>query len=164
MGSGKTTLGQMLASRTGAAFLDLDALVEARAGTSVGEIFRLHGEARFRALELEALAAIAAAPPPRAVLAAGGGIVETAAAGPLLHKFGTVVWLEADPEACVARIEAAGTKGARPLLGQETDWRQRWERRRQDYERLADHVVSTHPQSAAESLAQLAALVGAAEA
>jgi shikimate kinase len=156
MGSGKTTLGARLAARVGADFVDLDDAVEARAGTSIVEIFATRGEAAFRALELETLAALAASPPARCVVAAGGGIVETTAAHALLHQLGSIVWLRADPAACVLRLSSG--RAARPLLAPGADWRVRWEQRAPLYRALADHIVSTHPDDPESSLTALAAL------
>src|SRR3972149_11828685 len=71
MGTGKTVVGRHLARRIRLPFYDLDAVVEARAGRPIPQIFREEGEAAFRALEAEVAAATR---PLRAcVLAAGGG-------------------------------------------------------------------------------------------
>ena len=74
MGSGKTTVGRLLARRTGRGFVDLDAEISRAAGRTIPEIFAEGGEARFRDLEhaalLEALAAQEAC-----VISCGGGVV-----------------------------------------------------------------------------------------
>src|SRR5262249_58448398 len=67
MGAGKTEGGRRLAVLLGLPFVDLDAIVEQRAGKPVAELFRAEGEARFRALEAEAVGSAAKGP------AAGGG-------------------------------------------------------------------------------------------
>ena len=71
MGSGKTTVGRLLAARLGYAFLDLDEWIARRAGKSVRRIFQTEGEESFRELEASALRDLAART--RLVLATGGG-------------------------------------------------------------------------------------------
>ena len=51
MGAGKTAVGQELARRLGREFVDMDAVIKAREGVSVSQIFQQQGEARFRRLE-----------------------------------------------------------------------------------------------------------------
>lgn len=71
MGSGKTSVGRVLASRLGWDLVDTDALVEARAGATVADIFRDRGEPSFRELESEVLASLGGRT--RVVIATGGG-------------------------------------------------------------------------------------------
>jgi shikimate kinase len=155
MGSGKTTLGRLLAAARGTPFVDLDAVIEAQAGLGVRDVFAAEGEAGFRARELAALTELAAAAPDGCVLATGGGIVESESAPAVLRRFGRIVWLEADPEACVARLGAA--RAARPLLATPELWRERYRRREESYRALADITVRTHPDRVEASLAALIA-------
>ena len=112
MCSGKSTVAVELARRLGWEPLDLDRLIEAREGRTIPEIFRVYGEARFRAMEAEATAEVAE----RAgvVLAPGGGWITNPA---LLERLGPgtlAVWLQASPETVLARA-GPGREG-RPLL------------------------------------------------
>ena len=64
MGSGKSSVGKLLASRLRRPFLDLDEVIEAEAGQPVDEIFRLQGEVAFRAKERAALRRVVAGEAP----------------------------------------------------------------------------------------------------
>lgn len=110
MGAGKTSVGRLLAERLGWNFVDSDACVEQTHARPIREIFALEGEARFRALEREALEKL---PARHAVVALGGGAVVDPATRKLLRAKGTLVWLDASPETLARRV---GPSGARPLL------------------------------------------------
>ncbi len=154
MGSGKTTLGRRLADDLRIPFLDLDAHIETGTGKTVRALFESEGETRFRQRELEALEKLAREGPKRCILATGGGVVELAPSCFELQGFGPVVWLRADPAACVARLGTSAQ--ARPLL--DGDWRSLWERREALYAALAEATVDTHPASIETSLAALHAV------
>ena len=117
MGSGKTTVGRALAQRLDRPFVDSDEMVEARTGRTVREIFEHEGEASFRAVEREVLAAALAAPQP-AVIAAAGGVVLAGENREALRLSGApVVWLRAEPAVLAGRVSPSVTTGHRPLLG-----------------------------------------------
>jgi shikimate kinase len=111
MGSGKSTVGRMLARRLGFRFLDTDKLVEEREHASIPKIFEQHGEAHFRERETAALESLNGLQ--RHVLATGGGIVTVPANIPLLRSLGLVVLLTADPEEIYRRVSR---NSGRPLL------------------------------------------------
>ena len=141
MGAGKTTVGRAAAGRLGWAFIDSDAQVEARAGRTVAEIWRADGEAGFRHLEAEALAAALASTDQRpAVVAAAGGVVLDRRNRALLEQHPPVVWLRARLDTLARRV---GTGEGRPLLAE--DPRSALERlmavRYPLYEQVADGVV-----------------------
>jgi len=110
MGSGKSRVGRALASRLGWDFVDTDERVEKAAGMKISEIFAREGEAAFRRLESEALAAL---PIRRCVVALGGGAVVSAENRRVLREKGRLVWLDATPQTLAARI---GESQKRPLL------------------------------------------------
>ena len=110
-GSGKTTVGRLVAAALGARFVDLDEAIERRAGKSVPRIFAEDGEAAFRALETEVGYAALAGPP--AVVAPGGGFLVGEENRGLARASGLVVYLETDPREAVRRLGAAA---GRPLL------------------------------------------------
>ncbi len=101
-GTGKTTVGRVVAARLGWRFADVDDVVEADAGMTVADIFRREGEAGFRARESAALAAVFDGD--RVVVATGGGAVLAAANRDLLRRAGLVAWLTADPAVLAARL------------------------------------------------------------
>ena len=112
MGAGKTEGGRRLAVLLGLPFVDLDAIVEQRTGKPVAELFRAEGEARFRALEAEAVGS--AAKGPAAVVGTGGGVVLGDPAWRTMRSSGVVLGLTASKETLLARL--AGETARRPLL------------------------------------------------
>ena len=118
-GTGKRTVGRLIAGALGWPSIDLDERIEARAGTSIAEIFAAEGEEGFRNRESAALEAAVTmgAMGVESVIATGGGIVLREANRRLLKATGTVVWLQASAETIWARIRGdAGTGGRRPDL------------------------------------------------
>jgi len=113
MGTGKSTVGPLLAARLGYDFFDLDVLVAARAGLSIPEIFAREGEPAFRRREREMLLAVSGRP--GQILATGGGVVLDPANVAALRAGGLVVWLNASLSAILSRV---GRGGGRPLLAE----------------------------------------------
>ena len=109
-GSGKTSVGTALAARLDVAFRDTDADVESAEGMSIADIFIDHGEAHFRSLEREAVAA--ALSEHDGVLALGGGAILDPSTRALLIGH-CVVWLRVGLAEAAARV---GLSTARPLL------------------------------------------------
>lgn len=91
-GCGKTTVGKLLAERTGKVFVDADAEVERAAGRPITQIIPQEGEEAFRALETETLADLGKRS--GQVIATGGGCVTRERNYPLLHRCGTIVRLD----------------------------------------------------------------------
>ena len=112
MGAGKTEAGRRLAVLLGLPFVDLDAIVEERAGASIAEVFRSEGESRFRELEAEAVGS--AAKGPVAVVATGGGVVLGDPAWRTMRGSGVVLGLTARKETLLARLGSEAER--RPLL------------------------------------------------
>ena len=142
MGSGKTTVGRLVATKLGWAHVDSDDQVCARTGRTVREIFETDGEAAFRVEETNALRAAATDVPggPAVVSVAGGAVLDDANRR-LLADTGAVVWLEAPPEVLATRVQA-GTDH-RPLLGDDPAGALELlaDRRRPLYAELADLTV-----------------------
>ena len=117
MGSGKTTVGAALARARGGVRVALAAGIEARAGTSVREIFATEGEPRFRELEQEALRSTGRLE--EAVVATGGGTFTFPANQELMRRLGVSVFLHPPFAVIMRRIGAMG-KADRPLFRDET--------------------------------------------
>ena len=151
MGAGKTSVGEVCASRLGRPFVDTDDLVEIAAGMTVPDLFALGGEGRFRALEREAVAD-ACATPKAAVIACGGGAVLHADNRRALKSAGFVVWLQASPEVLVGRVGRGAARTERPLLagGPATTLERMSIVRAGSYEAIADAVVDTDERTVAE--------------
>ena len=112
-GSGKSTVGPILAERLGWAFADSDREIERAAGREVARIFAEDGEPAFRRLEAEALARLGAGEP--VVIATGGGAPTDEASRRAMGS-GFVVWLSASPERAAERLAANPETEERPLL------------------------------------------------
>lgn len=145
MGSGKTTVGKILAKRLGLVFIDSDQEIEARTGASISWIFEIEGEASFRKREEEAIADLTKKK--GLVLATGGGTVISPHNRKALKENGTVVYLRASVEHILQRTMHDKT---RPLLQTENP-RQKIEelakQREGFYQEVADIIVDTGKQN-----------------
>ncbi|HTQ87612.1 MAG TPA: shikimate kinase [Candidatus Solibacter sp.] len=143
MGSGKTTVGRLLAAQTGCRFVDLDERIEQAAGISIREFFERHGEPPFRELEHETLARVLgeiAESGGAAVVALGGGTFAQAQNQEALRNAGAgVVWLDCPIEELIRRC---ATMTHRPLFRDETSLRQLYEQRLPSYQSADARVES----------------------
>jgi len=114
MGSGKSTVGPILANTIGFKFIDLDVLIENKVEKKIGEIFATEGEKKFRAIERETLREIL--PCDSTVISLGGGTVTNAETLALIKKHGVVVYLQSDINHIYQRLR---TKSDRPMLRDE---------------------------------------------
>ena len=108
-GSGKSTVGKLLAAELGLEFVDVDDVVEERAGKPIAEIFVSDGEPAFRALEESVTVELLDRP---AVISLGGGAVLSATTRQALADH-HVVWLQVSAGSAAERV---GLNTARPLL------------------------------------------------
>ncbi|MCJ0870557.1 shikimate kinase [Streptomyces sp. AP-93] len=139
MGSGKSTVGELIAQRLGVSYRDTDADIVAAQGREISDIFVDEGEPYFRELEREAVAAALAGH--EGVLALGGGAVLDERTRELLAGL-PVAYLSMDVEEAVKRV---GLGAARPLLAvnPRRQWRELMDARRPLYTEVARVVVAT---------------------
>ena len=149
MGVGKSTVGRVLGERLGRRVVDSDAVIEARTGRTVREIFEADGEDAFRVLETEALLDALAEPEPTVIAAAGGVVLRPHNREALRSSGARVVWLAADPAVLVERVRSGGH---RPALDDDPagTLRRMHETREPLYREVADLIVSVDGRSVGE--------------
>jgi shikimate kinase len=156
MGSGKSTVGSVLADELGWSFYDLDSEIEKAAGASVAEIFDQRGESEFRTLETEALKKrvlnVRTGRPQ--VIALGGGAFTIEENFALASNHGVTIWLDAPLEVIQPRIAA---ETHRPLARDPQRFRELYELRHDSYAR-ADYRIETFDQDPAAVVASILAL------
>jgi len=119
-GTGKSTVGRVLAQRLNWECIDTDTLVEERAGKSIREIFETAGEPEFRKLEAQVVQE--ACLHKNAVIASGGGSILNLTSVAVMKNDGFVVHLSADPSELWHRIcQDPRTRETRPKLDKSSD-------------------------------------------
>ncbi len=116
MGSGKTTVGKILARCLGVEFWDSDELLVHRAGMAINEIFQRYGEKYFREQETEILNYLAQKPPGSCVIATGGGAVLREKNLIALRSNGVIINLEISAREVYHRLKGTKEAKKRPLL------------------------------------------------
>jgi shikimate kinase len=162
MGAGKSTVGPLVAAELGWDFVDTDALVEARTGLAVEELFATRGEPEFRDEERRAVRAALDRNAPAVVSVGGGAVLDEENRAAMLAG-GTVVWLRADPAVLAARV---GGGDGRPLLrvagpdGAEAELASLVSARRAYYEEVATAVVDVDALTPAQAAADVLRAAG----
>lgn len=140
MGSGKTSVGRLVADALGCPFLDLDEIIVKKAGRSIPVIFEAEGEKGFRRKEKQALEqTVDKYAESTAVLALGGGTVTVPGAIGLLQGKTLCIYLQADADTLRTHLE--GQKEGRPLAGE--GWEERLAQRLPLYEKAAHVTIDT---------------------
>src|SRR5271165_2856610 len=131
MGAGKSTTGALLAQKLGWRFLDTDAVIEARSGNTIAQLFAQRGETAFRELETQTIRDHSQSE--RLVLALGGGAIEAEATRHALARLDhtCIIFLDAPLEVMVSRCLAQPAAAERPVLA--------------DRERLAARLTARLP-------------------
>ncbi len=155
MGTGKSTVGRRLAQSLAWNFFDTDYVIEDVTNLSVTEIFRRHGETRFRSEERIVVKRLSQQE--RIVIATGGGTVLNPLNWEALAKNGIMIGLHASIEAILSRI---GHKHNRPLLkGPREEIEKLWSER-QKYYAKADFTVDTSQKNIDEVVNEILAWLG----
>jgi shikimate kinase len=166
MGSGKSTVGRLLAAQLAWRFVDLDTEIERAAGMAIAKIFEQRGEAAFRDLEHECLAKVLsslAGSDARMVLALGGGTFAQPRNAALLQGFGerkrrsgsgiATIWLDCAMEDLLQRCVLMGD---RPLFRDEASFRRLYQDRLPYYQQADYRVESgTEPLRVVEQILAL---------
>jgi shikimate kinase len=142
MGTGKTEVGRKLADKLGMKFIELDSLIEQRAGKTITEIFQQDGETAFREMEIDVTRDIAGEK--NSVIACGGGIILNKINIDRLRENSIVVYLTASPDIILKRT--LEQEGQRPLLDVEEPLKtinEMLKFRKPFYEDAADMEVDT---------------------
>ncbi len=150
MGSGKTTVGRLLAERWEVPFVDLDAAFEAMAGETIRQTFETRGEDWFRERETELLRGTAGLP--RAVVALGGGTFVFPENAAFARRHGVTVFLDVPFEILGERL--SGKTADRPLFRSLEEARQLWEARLPFY-RMADWTIRVNRDMTVEDVVGL---------
>lgn len=144
-GTGKTSVGTIVAQSLGWPMIDLDEVVEKEAGRSIRQIFEDGGESLFRELESRALFSVPVTP--QVVVSLGGGAILSKENRHWIHHNGTCLWLDSDAETLAERIHGdESTEKRRPALtnlGSLDEIRRLLDERRPFYEEVADHRIET---------------------
>jgi shikimate kinase len=134
MGTGKSTVGRLVAEKLGRPFIDTDQELVRRVGMSIPEIFRNQGEQGFRHLERRVCRFLAAQG--GYVISTGGGMLVDEANREVMMASGLVICLTAHPDTIMARLKDDPVE--RPLL--KGDWRGLLEKRRPAYDSIPYQV------------------------
>src|SRR3954466_11947319 len=127
MGSGKSTVGPLLAARLGWQFIAVDTVIEREAGAVISEIFARHGESAFRDRELSTIARIAS--DENLVLALGGGAIEREDTRTLLLGAPGTLLVHLEVELATALARCSATEIRRPVLADRANLEERYHRR-----------------------------------
>ncbi|MBQ6409024.1 MAG: shikimate dehydrogenase [Butyrivibrio sp.] len=160
MGSGKTTVSEILSDKLDLELLDTDQAIEEAEGRSINEIFAADGEAAFRSMETDLVNMVVSEHLNQMVVSLGGGLPLREENRQLLKKAGKIVYLRTRPETVYERLKGDDT---RPLLKTEDPQkriRELLEERSEKYETLADIIIDTDGKDASDIANEIIAAIG----
>jgi shikimate kinase len=157
MGSGKSTVGPLVAARLKWRFIDADDVIVAESGMAIADFFARHGEGAFRDLERATIARLAAED--GLVLALGGGAIEDPATRDLLLRSAGLILIHLEVELVTTLERCRGTDGIRPILADRVNLSARYERRLPLYRQapVTIHADSLTPEQVVDAVIQAAA-------
>ena len=138
MGSGKSTVGEILAEKMELLFIDLDSEIEKTGGKSVSEIFNQDGEDHFRKLESEELKQYS-----ESVVACGGGIILDEENRQYINENGVAVLLTASMDELFKRLSDSNNRPILPDENTEKALTNLWLERKKDYLNTSDFLIET---------------------
>ncbi len=138
MGSGKSTVGKILAEKMELLFIDLDLEIEKTGGKSVSEIFNQDGEDHFRKLESEELKQYS-----ESVVACGGGIILDEENRQYINENGVAVLLTASMDELFKRLSDSNNRPILPDENTEKALTNLWLERKKDYLNTSDFLIET---------------------
>ena len=160
MGSGKTTVSEILSDRLDLELLDTDQAIEEAEGRTINEIFAEEGEEAFRSMETDLLDMVVSEHLNAMVVSLGGGLPLREENRALLKKAGKIVYLRTQPETVFERLQGDDT---RPLLKTEDPLkriRELLSERSDKYETLADVIVDTDGKDASDIADEIIEAIG----
>jgi shikimate kinase len=158
MGSGKSTVGPLIAARLGWQFVDVDNVIEAEAGAAIAEIFARHGEPAFRDLEHATISRLATGE--GLVLALGGGAIEREDTRVLLLSAPGTLLVHLEIELNTTLTRCGGTENTRPVLADRANLAARYHRRLPLYRmaHVSIHADALTPDQVADAVLQAAGI------
>ncbi len=158
MGTGKTTVGKVLAEELDREFIDTDDYIELWVGMSIKNIFEKKGEAEFRKLEAELCKKFAN--PASKIISTGGGMIRNAQNMNLLKQGGKVFYLKSTPERIAYNLRYDTTRPLLAVEDKEAKIRQLLAERTPLYQKYADYTIDTENKTVREMAEKIIELSG----
>jgi len=140
MGSGKTTLGRILAAGKNFLFIDLDRIIELEENKRIKDIFKIYGEDYFRNLESEVIKKIYINK--NCIFACGGGVVNRSKNMGIIRRNSLVIYLSVSPENVFKRLKNTGDRPLIEVENREEAIRNLAGKRDKLYRKYADIIIN----------------------